>query len=41
MGLKLAGVTLADSGVQAAMNHFSANPSPLPPTVPTTKETTT
>lgn len=28
MGLKLAGVTLAASGVLAAMDHFSANPTP-------------
>ncbi len=41
MGLKLAGVPLAHSGVQAAMHHFSANPPPVPPTVPTTKETPT
>jgi alanine-glyoxylate transaminase/serine-glyoxylate transaminase/serine-pyruvate transaminase len=31
MGLKLAGVPVADSGVQAAMAHFSASPSPGTP----------
>jgi alanine-glyoxylate transaminase/serine-glyoxylate transaminase/serine-pyruvate transaminase len=30
MGLKLAGVRLAASGVDAAMNHFSSNPAPSP-----------
>ena len=30
MGLKLAGVTLAGSGVQAAMDHFAAHPAPQP-----------
>ena len=30
MGLKLAGVKLADSGVLAAMAHFADNPVPLP-----------
>jgi alanine-glyoxylate transaminase/serine-glyoxylate transaminase/serine-pyruvate transaminase len=28
MGLKLAGVKLAGSGVGAAMEHFSAHPAP-------------
>ena len=31
MGLKLAGVQLAGSGVQAAMEHYAANPSPSAP----------
>jgi alanine-glyoxylate transaminase/serine-glyoxylate transaminase/serine-pyruvate transaminase len=31
MGLKLAGVPLAGSGVQAAMAHFAASPSPGTP----------
>jgi alanine-glyoxylate transaminase/serine-glyoxylate transaminase/serine-pyruvate transaminase len=26
MGMKLAGVKLADSGVQAAMDHFASHP---------------
>jgi alanine-glyoxylate transaminase/serine-glyoxylate transaminase/serine-pyruvate transaminase len=30
MGLKLAGVTLAGSGVAAAMEHFAAHPAPQP-----------
>ncbi len=30
MGLKLAGVRLAGSGVQAAMDHFSSHPAPVP-----------
>jgi alanine-glyoxylate transaminase/serine-glyoxylate transaminase/serine-pyruvate transaminase len=29
MGLKLSGVKLADSGVQAIMDHFSAHPGGL------------
>ena len=31
MGLKLAGVKLAASGVQAAMDHFSKHPAPVAP----------
>jgi len=38
MGLKLAGVTLANSGVQAAMEYFAAHP---PAITMTTKETST
>jgi alanine-glyoxylate transaminase/serine-glyoxylate transaminase/serine-pyruvate transaminase len=34
MGLKLAGVKLAGSGVQAAMEHFAANVAPLPKAQP-------
>jgi alanine-glyoxylate transaminase/serine-glyoxylate transaminase/serine-pyruvate transaminase len=30
MGLKLAGVKLAGSGVQATMDHFAGHPAPLP-----------
>jgi alanine-glyoxylate transaminase/serine-glyoxylate transaminase/serine-pyruvate transaminase len=30
MGLKLAGVPLAASGVQATMAHFASHPAPLP-----------
>jgi alanine-glyoxylate transaminase/serine-glyoxylate transaminase/serine-pyruvate transaminase len=30
MGLKLAGVKLAGSGVQAAMDHFASHPVLLP-----------
>jgi alanine-glyoxylate transaminase/serine-glyoxylate transaminase/serine-pyruvate transaminase len=29
MGLKLAGVKLAGSGVQAAMDHFASHPAPV------------
>ena len=29
MGLKLAGVKLAGSGVQAAMEHFASHPAPV------------
>jgi alanine-glyoxylate transaminase/serine-glyoxylate transaminase/serine-pyruvate transaminase len=39
MGLKLAGIPLAGSGVQAAMEHFAAHPAPA--TTTTTKETRT
>ncbi|WP_280152571.1 aminotransferase class V-fold PLP-dependent enzyme [Piscinibacter sp. XHJ-5] len=34
MGLKLAGVPIAGSGVQAAMAFFASNPAPMPPATP-------